>query len=273
MGCEYYKEQFTLLLTDSLDRTRREALENHLTVCMDCRKEFNEAKKVWDLMGEVPEPIPSDTMRSRFSALLNNFKKQRQANNNFLHDWIIKLREYLLLQVVQPRLVFTILIAGIGFVAGLLLNRNGQTAVAYTRQIDSLSAQVSEMQQMIMFTLLQDPSASQRIRAVGYTVKIGQANSRIIDALLTTLNEDPNVNVRLAALESLVRYAEEPRVREGLIQSLTSQESPLLQSAIADVMVKLQEKKSIQNLQKLLLREDLNKMVKTKIEQSIDRLI
>jgi hypothetical protein len=47
----------------------------------------------------------------------------------------------------------------------------------------------------------------------------------------------------------------------------------LMQSAIADVMVKLQERRSIKSLQKLLNKKDLNGMVKIKIEQSIRKLI
>ncbi len=77
-----------------------------------------------------------------------------------------------------------------------------------------------------MLSMLQNPSASQRILAVGYTDEISQVNNKVIDALLTTLNEDPNVNVRLITLETLVKLSSEPKVSEGLVQSITLQESP-----------------------------------------------
>ena len=160
-----------------------------------------------------------------------------------------------------------------GLAAGYLLHRPGQTTVAYSKQIDSLSSQVSEMKQLMMLSLLQDPSASQRIRAVSYTEEMSNVNRKVIDALFTTLNEDPNVNVRLATLEALVNLAGEPMVREGLVRSIDLQESPMMQSAIADVMVKFQEKSSVQSLQKLLSKKDLNQMVKIKIENSIQKLI
>jgi HEAT repeat protein len=160
-----------------------------------------------------------------------------------------------------------------GLVLGYLLHRPAQTSIAYNKQIDSLSSQVSEIKQVMMLSLLQDPSASQRIKAVSYTDDLGNVNLRVIDALLTTLNEDPNVNVRLATLEALVRFSGEPKVREGLVRSINLQESPIMQSAIADVMVKLQEKSSVQSLQKLLSKKDLNKMVKVNIEKSIQKLI
>jgi HEAT repeat protein len=121
-------------------------------------------------------------------------------------------------------------------------------------------------------SLLQDPSASQRMRAVAYTEEITNVDLKVIDALLTTLNEDPNVNVRLATLEALTRLASDPRVREGLVHSIEHQDSPIMQSAIADVMVKLQEKRSVKSLQRLLNKKDINEGVKMSIEKSIQKL-
>jgi HEAT repeat protein len=129
------------------------------------------------------------------------------------------------------------------------------------------------MREMMMLSLLENPSASERIRGVGYTTEIKAANKQVIDALLTTLNNDPNVNVRLMTLDALTHFAGDAGVREGLVQSIVQQESPLVQSAMADVMLKLQEKRSIQPFKKLLQQKQLNTMVKTKIEQTINRLI
>ena len=95
---------------------------------------------------------------------------------------------------------------------------------------------------------------------------------KVIDALLTTLNEDPNVNVRLATLGALTKLADDPRVREGLVHSIEQQDSPIMQLAIADVMVKLQEKRSVRSLQRLLNKKDINPKVKLNIEKSILKL-
>ena len=272
MECSDYKEQFTLLLTDSLDQTQRTEIENHLATCTDCRKEFETAEKIWNLMGEIPQAQPSDAMKVGFNSTLSDFKKELIVKNNPVDNWINKIREYWSLQV-QPHIAFAILLLVIGLSAGYLLHRPGQTAISYNSKIDSLSAQVSEMKQLMMLSLLHDPSASQRMLAVSYTDEISNVDLKVIDALFTTLNEDPNVNVRLATLEALVKLSDEPKVREGLVRSISLQDSPLMQSAIADVMVKLREKSSIQSLQKLLNKKDLNQMVKINIQKSINKLI
>jgi hypothetical protein len=143
---------------------------------------------------------------------------------------------------------------------------------AETRQLAALTAQMHEMREMMMMSLLQNPSASERIRAVSYTSDIGHVNPNIAAALLATLNSDPNINVRLSTLEALTHFARDPVVREGLIQSILQQESPLVQAALADVMLKLQEKRAVQPFRKLLQQKDLNQMVRTKIEQTITQL-
>jgi hypothetical protein len=87
------------------------------------------------------------------------------------------------------------------------------------------------------------------------------------------LNTDTNVNVRLAAVTSLSKYVENPKVREGLVMSITKQESPLVQIALADLMVTLKEKKSINSMETLLQQPDINIHVKQKLEESIKQII
>ena len=62
---------------------------------------------------------------------------------------------------------------------------------------------------------------------------------------------DSNVNVRLAAIDALRRFGARQAGRRGALQALTQQESPLVQVALIDFMVELQEKESIGTLQKL----------------------
>jgi hypothetical protein len=81
------------------------------------------------------------------------------------------------------------------------------------------------------------------------------------------------VNVRLVTVETLSQLASYASVREGLIQAIPQQESPLVQIALADVMVNLQEKRSVSALQRLLKQENLNASVKDKLEQSVKVLM
>lgn len=272
MKCQDYRELFTLILTDSPDEARSKEVEDHLAACKECRAEYETTKKLWNLLGELPQPQPSYSMKAGFNGILSNYKEELIASRNPVSVWMERLIEHWHVQL-QPRLIYSIFFVVVGMFIGYLLHRPGENVISYNRQIDSLSSQVSEMKQLMMLSLLQNPSASQRIQAVSYTEEINNADLIIIDALFTTLNEDPNVNVRLATLEALVKWSDVPDVREGLVRSISLQESPLMQSAIADVMVKIQEKRSVPSLQKLLTKKDLNQMVKVNIQKSINKLI
>lgn len=272
MECKDFREQFPFLLNDALDENQRRELEKHLTECTGCREEFEATGKIWDLMGEIPQPEPSVEMREGFDAMLADFKEEAKVTRKPSGEWMNKLRGYWSYQV-QPRLAINLFLVAFGLIAGYILHQPGQSVISYNKQIDSLSSQVSEIKQVMLLSLLNDPSASQRIRAVSYSDEISNVNQKVIGALFTTLNEDLNVNVRLATLEALVKLAGEPKVREGLVRSIDLQESPLMQSAIADAMVILQEKSSVPYLQKLLNKKDLNQMVKINIEKNIQKLI
>jgi HEAT repeats len=143
---------------------------------------------------------------------------------------------------------------------------------ATASQVQALSEQLREMRQMMMLSLLQNPSASERMRAASYASESRTISPDILSALLTTLNNDPNVNVRLTTLDALTQYARNAAVREGLIQSILQQDSPLMQAALADVMLKLQEKRAVPSFKKLLQEKGLNDMVRSRIEQVITRL-
>jgi len=54
MECKDYSEQFTSILTDTLGQAERCKIETHLAGCVDCRREFEAARKIWNLMGEIP---------------------------------------------------------------------------------------------------------------------------------------------------------------------------------------------------------------------------
>ncbi|MFM7488632.1 MAG: HEAT repeat domain-containing protein, partial [Cytophagales bacterium] len=68
-------------------------------------------------------------------------------------------------------------------------------------------------------------------------------------------------------------FAAQPHVREGLIRSIALQDSPLVQVALAELMLALQEKSSVSELKKVLQQNRTPKEVKDKIKKTIDVLI
>jgi hypothetical protein len=271
MECGYDKEYLTSFLHGELSGEEQTQMEVHLTECAECRREWESLRRVWGALGEVGTPEPAADARVRFDAMLDSYKESMRPESNNGPGLLARLRE-----LFRGHPAFAVgysvllVVAGLGF--GYLIKRPALVMDAGNDKIENLTAQVSELREMMMKSLLQNPSASERMRGVSFTSEIKTVNNDVIEALLSTLNNDPNTNVRLMTLETLTHYVNNPLVREGLVHSILQQESPLMQTALADVMLRLQEKRAIHPLKKLLQQKDLNEMVRSRIQETIFRL-
>lgn len=267
MNCEHAKERLTGWLSNQLPESERKAIDNHLAECGDCRQEFETDKQLWQLLGKASAtPEPGEAMREGFYAMLDTFKEtEARKSRNSWQDFAKKLQQWWTPQLAL-RVAYSVCLLSVGLFVGYWLNRPQDV------KMETLTAEVQQMRQMMMLSLIENPSATERLKAVSYTKEITEVDDKVLNALFTTLNNDPNVNVRLVTLEALADLAHDPHVREGLVLSLSKQESPLVQVALADVMVKLQEKRSIKAFRQMLRRDDLNDLVKTKIQQTIKDL-
>ena len=236
-------------------------------------EEFDDIeKRLWEQMGKLPTPEPSKKMKTRFHAMLDTYKAEvEDKKTSGLNIFLAKLKDIFTYKPSYNWAYAMVLIAMSGIV-GYFIGTPTNQAVADQNDVKKLSSEVQEMKEMMMLSMLENPTATERLKAVSYTQELNKVDDKVIDALLTTLNSDPNENVRLVTLEALVQLGNNPRVREGLVQSLMKQESPLVQVALADAMVKLQEKRSVKQFKQLLQKEDLNKAVKGKIEKTIQVL-
>ena len=272
MKCEQYEEKLIGLLNNELTPAEHAELKKHLADCAGCREELAGLQQVWEMMSQIETPEPSSHMRVKFQAMLDTYKdtveEQKQGILSRLSDQLSSLWQW------QPRwpLAYSLVIVLIGFGLGYLLFYSGKGG-KQEQQLEALTSQVHDLKQTMMLALLENPSASERIKGVSYTSEIKHADKEVIDALLATLNNDPNVNVRLSTLDALSHLAGHAEVRAGLIRSIAQQDSPVMQLAIADVMLKLQEKRSIKSFQELLKQKDLNPGVRDKIKQTITQLI
>jgi hypothetical protein len=269
MNCEKYEALFTGWIEKDLTTAESKDLEQHISGCAGCKQELEAMQVLWQDMGEIEAPDPSPHLRVKFQAMLNTYKAEVEHRNvwdNFKES-IGQLWHW------RPQLAFPYqaAILLVCFAGGYLLFHTANSD--QNEKLQTLSTQVHDLKQTMMLALLENPSASERMRAVNYTSEIKHADKEIIDALLTTLNNDDNVNVRLSTLDVLSHMANHPEVREGLIKSIEQQDSPLMQSAIADVMIKLQEKRSVKPFRELLKQKDLNPYIKDKIKETITELI
>ena len=220
--------------------------------------QLRELKALDDRIFIADAGAPSLQLDDRFYAMLGSEQKRQKGFSIAWPTW----------SFLMPRLALASVLIFMGFAGGYWLQRPGQGS-----DVSALTQEVSELKEMMMLSLLEKESASDRLRAVSLTVEMGNMSATVTEALFMTLNNDPNVNVRLAALEALVPFTGQGAVREGLIRSIANQDSPLVQLNLAELMAAIQEKKSVGELQKLVDSEKTPVEVKDKIRQTIAVLI
>jgi HEAT repeat protein len=86
------------------------------------------------------------------------------------------------------------------------------------------------------------------------------------------MHEDPNTNVRMAALEALGKFHEEPGVRKELIHSLAIQKDPMVQIALIQLLVTIKEKSVMKDLERITKDKSTMKAVKDEAYSGILKL-
>ena len=248
-------------LTGELEDEKSSELSQYLRSHPELQEELKASEEVWLDLEKIPRPAPSGAMDSKFEAMLDGYRAANERNSAI--NWLPILQDWL---SRSWRVGFAALV--IGLLLGWLLVPNARQDT----QMADLNSEVQEMKKMMMLTLIDQPKAQERIRAVNMAGELSSSDVKVIQVLAETLNSDENINVRLAALQSMVKYWEFSEARSELVKSISMQDSPLIQTAIADAMLALREKKAIGEFEKLLAKPELNEGVKEKLELTVQKL-
>lgn len=242
---------------DNLSKSKRIEVEQHVESCAECGIAWKEYKQLFSLMQNDALEESPPLMGEKFSNML-------------LAESEIDASQLPVLKVIPMpgksrglphwlRIAASIILLAGGVLIGMQIAPKQNTDGA---QIAALNGEVKEMKEALMETLLNNESASERLKAVSYTESISQPDSKVIEALTHTLNEDNNVNVRLAAAYSLDKFSSLQQVRDSLVASLSRQTEPVLQIVLINILAEHKEPKAIEPIRKILSDEKSLKPVK-----------
>ncbi|ELR69089.1 hypothetical protein C900_05478 [Fulvivirga imtechensis AK7] len=221
------------------------------------KKQFEELKRTMDLLQYDRELEPDCSMKGAFEELL----KQEAGTG-------VKVR------TVKRRWHFSPwqIAASVVLVSGLFItllvvqnNRNQQ-------QIADLKREMEMTKYLVIQSLEDRSSASRRLQAINTAYDVKNIDKEIINALIRTMNNDDNTNVRLAAVEALVKYADEPDVMSALIVSMEQQTDPLVQITLINLMVQLRQKGAVEELQRIIKDEKTIQTVKDEAHMAVFKL-
>jgi len=266
MKCEEIRELMSEALTGELDASDRPGFEAHIAGCEACAGEFRRLNETWTRLGVMKAERPSAALADRFYAMLEAETAKRPSERNRF-SWKAAVsglrRPHPAVQFAAAALLLVCGAAGGFFLASS--GRDGGRAAA-------LQNQVEDMRQTTAVALLQQASPSDRLRGLGYSEQVSSPRPQTLDALLRTLDSDPNINVRLAAADALYLFAKDPAVKDGILRSLPKQDSPLVQVALIDLLVDIRERRAAEALKALIGNKTVDSAVRRKAELGVQQL-
>ena len=129
------------------------------------------------------------------------------------------------------------------------------------------------MRQMVALSLMQQQSAGERLRGVSWAYRVESSDTEVLSALLSTVNNDQSVNVRMAAVEALHAFGASPVTRTAIVQSIPKQTSPLVQIALIDLLVDLRVTDAAPELKKLSSDETVDALVRERAKAALGKLL
>ncbi len=271
--CRAAREMFPDYLTDDLKMSAIDEIRLHVAECTTCREELEELTSTWSRLGVLPEKQPGPNLRKNFYTMLESYSEGMsraglmQRFFDGIGKWFARPRK------PAYQSAFILLFLVIGFAGGFILsNGSGRPEEKVLRERTRLIGEVRQVKQQLALSMLDQSSPSRRIKGIAWTAGLEDPGRETLDALLYRLNHDSSVNVRLSAVEALYLFADDPAVKQGLIDALPNQKSPLVQMALIDLVVELREKKAANALKRLIEDEKLNPTVKQRAKLGIRQL-
>jgi len=267
MDCERIAELLSDYWQGTLKAPDTQFVATHLKTCVACR----ELASLGESIAQLPEDTPSPALRERFQAMLDVYEAGRDETARFKHRGF-PFSTWASWTGIRSGWAFAaaVLLIFVGFMAGRFLN-GGETAHSQ-EQLAAMQSEVTNMRQLVVLSMLQQDSASQRLQGVTWSTQQRQADPKILAALLHTRRYDSSVDVRLAALDALSRYSNQQEVRQGLTDALEAKQSPLVQVELIDLLVQWHDHGAIDSLRKIEQNQDVDPTVRDRARRAIDQL-
>lgn len=232
-------------------------LEAHLATCQACSAETARVRRLWSRIADLPAPRPSPYMTTRFYAALDGWQQAQGERRSGFWRWL----------PVSPAWQVATSTACVlcGLIAGTLLTNRGSSST----EVAELRKEMTGMRQLVTLSLLQQQSASERLRGVNWSYRAEPNDLEVLDALLQTVGQDSSVDVRLAAVDALRNFGDSPVARRGLLNALVKQESPLAQIAIIDALTEMRDRNAAAPLRTLLKQQSLDPSVRARAQRAL----
>ncbi len=141
-------------------------------------------------------------------------------------------------------------------------------SVLFWMQKSQLSEETKEV-----LAFLTDDSAGNRLTGVyKFEDEFEKEDSKIITTLIKILHDDANANVKIAAIDALLKYPTNEKIRISLITALENEKTPLVQIKIIKSLSFLKENRAQKPLEDIINNKQTYPIVKNNATLAINQL-
>jgi hypothetical protein len=213
-------------------------------------------RRLWKDLNDLPKSTPSPRLRRRFYDELE--KSETRIRGSRWSRWLGLSG--------APGLFTALSCAVAGLMVGLLVRT---PASADRAQLSELRQQVTILNRNLILDRLDNDSASKRLLGVIEAGGVAAHDEDVARALLARAVEDRVYSVRSAAIDAIGPRLSVPTVGHELMASLEKAESPLVQLALVDLVLRHGTAAQLEQLIRLSERNALHPDVVQHIKASV----
>ena len=213
-------------------------------------------QQLWSELENLPQQAPSQNLRRRFYDELEHADRRMHRRRRWL-GWI-----------TAPGFAAAMGCLFVGVMVGLLLRSQ---PAANRSELAQLQQQVAILNRNLVLDRLENDSASKRLLGVMEASALAEHDPEVRRALLERAVDDRVHSVRSAAIDAIGPRVGSPAVGDELMASLEKAESPLVQLALADLVLRYGNPMQMEQLLQLSERGRLHPDVAQHVKASVSR--
>jgi hypothetical protein len=234
------KEKLEGLMIEFVDGTLadsdRAVMEQEIASNTEAAKLYAQTKAILQIMDNASAAEPSAKLKLSFEKALQTEKQKEAKVISFGAPQLYRIAAGIALVITLG-------------VAAYWINKG----IEQEQKLAKIEEEMQRTKTLMLAMMQNQRSAGQRLQGVSVSLnmKVEQADDEIVNVLVHTLETDGNTNVRLASLEALARFHEQPHVRAELVKALGKQTDPAVQIALIRLLVEIKAKDSLKELERI----------------------
>lgn len=220
----------------TLSDSDRALIEQEIATNSEAVKLHEQTKAILQIMDNASAAEPSAKLKANFEKALQTEQQKGAKVVSFGMPQLYRIAAGILLVITVG-------------IAAYWINKG----IEQEQKLAKIEEEMQRTKTLMLAMMQNQGSAGQRLQGVSVSLnmKVEQADDEIVNVLVHTLETDGNTNVRLASLEALARFHEQPHVRAELVKALGKQTDPVVQIALIRLLVEIKAKDSLKELERI----------------------